>query len=273
MNQQQELGRIIFISFMQILKPKKDCIRNDQVSSYYPKDMKFYCVAGLLISLLSFESRAETITFFSPEIPGLIVRHDNGKLINKAAIVFIHLVSSLAGVDDDYEIVPLARAIDSTEHSAHTCALGIVRTKENETKFKWVGPIVRQKILLYANANDKRVIKNIGDARGLVIGVGRKTAAADKLREGGFLIVENSNEAINLKMLLAHHIDLWAANAIPAMAAMKEVGTAEPRLVTTIGTADGYIVCNRQVDDATIQRLNDAVLFLKKRNEFPREGT
>lgn len=226
--------------------------------------MNFNRIVGILLALLSFESSAETITFFSPEVPGLISRHDAGTPINKAAIVFIHLVASFAGVDDDYEIVPLARAIDLTEHSAHTCALGIGRSNDNEAKFKWVGPIARQKILLYANASDKRSIHTIEDARGLVIGVGRTSVAASKLRERGFLISENSNEAVNLRMLLAHHIDLWAANAIPAMAAIKEVGVAEPRLVTMIGITDSYIVCNRQVNDATIQRLNDAILFLKK---------
>ena len=217
-----------------------------------------------LLYLMPLSSQAETITFYSPEIPGLITSHDNGKMVNKAAIDFIHLLATRAGIVDHYEIVPLARAYELTEHNPDTCAMGIGRSQENEAKFKWAGPIVRQKILLYANSNDTRPIHSLEDGRGLIIGVARKSVVAGKLRDSGYVIEEADNEAINFKKLLARHIDLWAVTAIPAMAAIKDAGLPEPRLVTTLGTVDGYIVCNRQVSDVTMERLNNAIRSLAK---------
>jgi len=217
-------------------------------------------------------SHSETITFLAPETPGLITSRDNGKMINKAAIDFIHVVASRAGVVDMYEIAPLAKAYELAEHQSATCAMGIGRDNVNESKFKWVGPIARQKMLLYANTNDKRPIRTLEDARGLVIGVGRKSAVASKLKGSGFQVEEAENEAINLSKLTAKKIDLWAVNAIPAVAAMRELNVAEPRLVTIIGTIDGYIACNRQLSDTTIEHLNNAVRSLEKSGEMSKMG-
>jgi polar amino acid transport system substrate-binding protein len=234
---------------------------------------KLFLSIFLLFLVPSAASQAETITFLSPEIPGLISSREQGKIVNKGAVDFIHRISTHAGVIDIYKIVPFAQAYQSAEEQNATCAMGIGRDDVNESKFKWVGPVVRQKMLLYANANDKRNIRKLEDARNLVIGVGRKTVVGSKLKGLGFIIEEADNEAINLKKLNAKEIDLWAANAIPAMAAMKQLNIAEPRLVTIIGTIDGYIACNRKISDATIKRLNDAVRSLEKLDEIFKMGS
>ena len=225
-----------------------------------------------LIAVTPVLSVAETITFYSPEIPGLISKNDNGKVVNKAAVEFVHIIASRSGITDNYQVVPFVQAFESAQNMKATCALGIGRDKSTEEKFKWVGPVVRQKILLYANKSDRRVIHNLEDARKMTIGVRKKTVVASMLREAGFLLDESDDELINLKKLTTHKIDLWAANAIPALAAVKELGVSEPRLITSLGVTDGYVACNPQVSDETIEKLNLVIRSMAKTGELSKSG-
>jgi polar amino acid transport system substrate-binding protein len=234
--------------------------------------LQLHIALSLWLWLIPWMAHAEALKFLVSEVPGLVNSHDNGKVVDGPAIALMHRITQQAGITDKYEVMPLARIVALTEHIAGTCALGLGRIPEIEAKFKWAGPVMRQKMVLLTRPDDLRKFTDLADAKGLIIGVRRKSAVGTKLREAGLQIEETDVNEDNFKKLMAHRIELWGANESDTLAHTELAPDSKPKVVLTVGAIDNYIACNQQVSDDTMTRLNDSIESIIKTGALKKYG-
>lgn len=247
-------------------------IRVKHLLSIVAAQMPLRVALSLWLWLTPWIAHAETLTFLTSEVPGLVNSRDNGKAVDGPAIVLVHKIATQAGITDKYELMPLARIVALTEREAGTCAIGLGRIPEIEAKFKWAGPVMRQKMVLVARPDDPRKFTDLADVKGLIIGARRKSAVGSKLREAGLQIEETDANEDNFKKLMAHRIELWAANESDTFAFIGQPSASTPKIVFTVGAIENYIACNLLVSDDIMTRLNDSIEAIVKSGALKKYG-
>jgi polar amino acid transport system substrate-binding protein len=168
-----------------------------------------------------------------------------------------------AGIRAQFDLYPWARALALAKARKDTCVYSTVRTPEREPQFRWIGPLVEDKIGLFATVENPIRLKTIADARGYRVGGYLSDAYGDYVEHQGVAIDRSPSDTNNLPKLMAGHIDLWVAGTIAGPYRAKREGLAgRVHLVVDGGEPQDtqmWLACNPGVDDATFQKLNDAV--------------
>lgn len=192
-----------------------------------------------------------------PPTPGLFAEGVARKQPGGPGTEAIIRLAAGAGLAAQLEIAVGLRTLIEAERRPATCATS-ARSSERESRYHWVGPIGRARLLLYGREADKRQLKSldeIGDGR---IGATRGSKPAAMLIARGLKVQTQIEEARNLPKLLAGEIDYWAANELTARYELKAAQAQGIKPVLEFGTVDIYLACNRNTPAAWLQRLNHA---------------
>lgn len=156
-------------------------------------------------------------------------------------------------------LLPWARAISLTKESKNHCVYSMSRTPEREALFKWIGPLVSNEWVLFANAGDKRKPKKLEDVRGTEIGTYIGDAIETYLAEHKFKYQASKTDDINIKKLKAHHIDFWATGRLFGSYLLKNAQATGIEVVLTFNKTEMYLACNLQTPDSLVTKLNKSL--------------
>ncbi|WP_158228838.1 substrate-binding periplasmic protein [Chitinimonas sp. BJB300] len=204
---------------------------------------------------------ADTLTFTTEESPPFNMTV-SGK-VSGVATEAVEEMAKRAGVTIKISMLPWERAYDMAQKEANTCVYSTTRTPPREALFKWVGPLVANKWVLYAKADAKPVAK-IEDVKAAKIGGYRGDAIANFLKDGGYKVEETTNDAQNPEKLVAGRIDYWATSEAVGGTLVKEKKITGIKVILTFKEAQMYLACGKGVADATIKQLNDALSAMTK---------
>ena len=154
-------------------------------------------------------------------------------------------------------LIPWARAYNYTLHQKNTFIYSMARTKMREKLFKWVGPIVLKKAILFQNRNSNYNIKSLNDAKKVdSIGIILEDSKHQYLKKNGFDNLVNTNYFVKgMKLLINNRISLWAQtdfdSPIIAKRANLDINQIYPALV--ISKLYIYIGVSKNTSDELVQ--------------------
>lgn len=156
-------------------------------------------------------------------------------------------------------LLPWARAIALTKESKDHCVYSMSRTPDREPNFKWIGPLVSNEWVLFANTEDKRRPKSLEDVRGSLIGTYIGDAIETYLLEHKFKFQASKTDDINIKKLKAHHIEYWATGRLFGGYLLKNANATGIEVVLTFNKTEMYLACNKHMSDSIISKLNKSL--------------
>ncbi|MCV2351534.1 substrate-binding periplasmic protein [Paucibacter sp. Y2R2-4] len=135
---------------------------------------------------------------------------EGGKVAGPATEI-LERVMSASGVEAyDIKLYPWARAYDLALKQANVLIYLIARTPERESRFKWVGEMLRLEFDFYRLKSRQDIqLQRFGDAQAYRIGVSRDDFRHQFLSRKGFtkLLVEPQS-LDNFRQLLSQRVDL-----------------------------------------------------------------
>ncbi|RLC21121.1 MAG: amino acid ABC transporter substrate-binding protein [Deltaproteobacteria bacterium] len=239
--------------------------------------MKIFKIMGLTLffTLVSFScvsaQTVDDLILMTEQYPPYNFEED-GKLQGFFIDVMERMLEKLNSklTRDDIRLLPWANAYNKALNKKNTALFGIVRTKEREDLFKWVGPMDSVKIVLTARKDRNVKISSVDDVKGYRIGIIRNDAAEQLLIQAG--IEKNTLErvakaAILIKMLNAGKIDMWGYNEAPVKWLLKknDLNTEDYETVYTLKEVDAYYAFHKDTPDLLIRNFQNALDGIKKK--------
>ncbi|GGC86358.1 substrate-binding periplasmic protein [Vreelandella lutescens] len=110
---------------------------------------------------------------------------------------------------------PWVRGYELALHRPNTVLFSTTRTASRESRFKWIGPIAQDHVVLLARQGANIQVASVEDAieQGLSVAVIREDIGAQALIEAGYpdtLVRPAIDNRSALHMLLHERVDLWA---------------------------------------------------------------
>ncbi len=171
----------------------------------------------------------------------------------------------------DIQIVPWARGYNTVLQGPNAAIFSMIRNKERENLFKWVGPLNPTKFVFIARKDSHFKFTSLEDAKKVAkIGCYKGDAREKLLIEKGFKNLDpisteapNSN---NLKKLQLKRIDLWVTSQDDLLDSAKKYGV-DPHLFEEVMLLDivyTYIGFSKDVPDDEIKKWQDVLDEMKK---------
>jgi polar amino acid transport system substrate-binding protein len=181
-------------------------------------------------------------------------------------------IMARAGIAYSIELLPWKRAYAQAVREADTCIFSTTRTPEREAQFRWIGPLTEAEWVLYGLVSRHFSLRNLDDARGLVIGTVLGDARDEYLRARGLEVAPVTQEWLNPQKLLLNRIDLWAVSMAVGsrpFAGKEWEGKVEPLL--TFNRVQTYLACNRQLPEAQAASMQRAAAAMRRDGSMARE--
>jgi len=183
----------------------------------------------------------------------------------------VQAVQKKIGDKSKIKVYPWTRGIKLLAHKKNSAIFSILRTKEREDKYKWVGPLADMDLVFFKRKNSTISLKNLEDAKKVKkIGVAKGVGNYDILKAKGFTnldIITSGTDEKNIKKLVKGRIDLWPALKTAGLYNARKLGFGGeivPIENITIFHGALYIAFNKKTDDKVIKKWQDALDKLRK---------
>ncbi|WP_158253701.1 substrate-binding periplasmic protein [Chromobacterium alticapitis] len=164
-----------------------------------------------------------------------------------------------AGLRYSIALMPWLRAYLQAQTDANACLFSTTRNEEREPLFQWVGPLLKNDWAVFAGPRSPRSARDMEALRPYRIGGYRGDAVALYLQNRGYRLEYTSDDALNLRKLMAGHIDFWASGIYHARFLSKRERTGPLRQVAVFSSSYLYLACHPHMPPDIPQRLNAAL--------------
>lgn len=215
---------------------------------------------------------SDTLTFLTTDIPPFGALKD-GKPVGFAVEILHEIMRRLGRTDtiefDDWNVV-----YKRTLREPYTVLMPPSRTPEREDLFKWVGPLIPEKIVLFARKDSGLVINSLEDAK-RVGGIATVTGyASEKLliQKGFTNLVSQRSPTQGPDALKFGRVDLWINSNITmkqtALAANVDPILFKPLIV--IKEIPSYLAFSKSVPDDVVNRWQTSLDDMKRDGSWER---
>ncbi len=209
--------------------------------------MKYFALA--LVLAFSASAQAEPLTLLTEEY-----RPYNFSAAGKpsgASVEQAELIMKALDAEYSIEILPWARAFSLAENQPSTCVFTTGHDDERSTRFKWVEPLLVDRMAMLKKAGSIVDPVNIEDAKRFTVGTQREDFSSNFLRNNHFPKVDLAADMeATLKKLLSGRIDLMMTSE-KTFETMRAEGKDVEAALLLDGKLYGF-ACNLAVPDATI---------------------
>ncbi|WP_319583299.1 transporter substrate-binding domain-containing protein [uncultured Pseudodesulfovibrio sp.] len=203
---------------------------------------------------------AQGLTYLTEEFRPLNYT-ENGKPTGMSVALLKLIWKELNVPEQPIQVMPWARIYDSGQLDRHVVIFSMYRTREREESFKWVGPIVKGKLSLYALRSRHFKADSIQDMAGRKIASLRDTAPATKLLGAGFPLIYASRAEHALQLLQSQRVDALAMDAFRFRHTLAVTGISpdefEPILVLSEDSL--YFAFSLDTSDELVERFQQAL--------------
>jgi len=234
------------------------------------------CLIFISITLFTASIDAISIRIVSEPLPPLHFINDQ-QVPTGAMVDIVNLMLKQAQLSSDIEILPWARSYQIAQEQKNTLIFSILRGKNREEKFQWVGKIynIRSYLVSLKSRTDIEV-NAIEEAKKYSVGTIRADLAEDYLRKKGFNEEENLYLSQNYKtlwqMLYNKRTDLAFTNSVLWAYELRD-SQLDPDKVKFIYqipdiASDLYIAASLSTDIDIVKKLSTALNELKKNGQY-----
>ncbi len=236
-----------------------------------PLSFKYFVLSVLAMALpVCSALAAETVTLHltTEDYPPFnIVDARTGRISGIATEKVLELMHR-AGEVVSLSAFPWSRSFRMGQQLPNTCVFSTTRTPEREPLFKWVGPLVKNRWVIFARADDPRSPKTLEDLRPYVLGVYRNDAVGEFLAGKGFKTDVANLDADNPRKLLIGRFDFWATGELLGLDILRHQGLSEQIVpLFPFNNTEMYLACNKGMAQKRIDRFNQIL------HQMERDGT
>ncbi|HUT38577.1 MAG TPA: transporter substrate-binding domain-containing protein [Methanoregula sp.] len=226
----------------------------------------FMCCAGCV----SETATPAGHTYYTEQYPPYNYE-ENGTLKGIAVDLLVEMTGRMGSPvkADAIRLVPWTEGYREALAGNNVVIFSTVRLPERENLFKWAGPIVTERKVLFARSESKILIERPGDLAGYRIGVVTDDAAIGELAALGInpeSLIADPDPSVVLGMLLDGKIDLFAygKDAGEYLVRDRTGGITATQNVYQLGAYDLYYAFNNKTPDAVVQEYQQSLDTLKK---------
>lgn len=202
---------------------------------------------------------AETLRLVAEEMAPLnMAGPGEGGVIGIATEV-IGTALARSRISHTVSLQPWTQAYDMALRQRDTCVYSTSRTEERIPHFKWIGPVVHDRWVLFGRIDGPAPV-TLDDVHGSSIGGHYAGALTAYLESLGFTIDKRNDYHSNMVLVAEHRLDYAVAGLVAgAYAISRDKDLADIVPVLAIKDNDLYLACNRSVPDRVVDRLNAAL--------------
>lgn len=209
-------------------------------------------IAFALALLLSGTANAQTLRLLTEEYPPY--NFSKNGIISGAAVEQAELMMKALGTPYSLEILPWARALSLAENQPWTCVFTTGHDEERDKRFKWVEPLLIDRMVMLRKVGSGVNPANIEEAKRFTVGTQRGDFSGTYLQNHAFPKIDLAADMeTTVKKLLVGRIDMMVTSE-KTFEAMRDEGKAlEPALVLE-GKLYGF-ACNLGLPDAVVEKM------------------
>lgn len=171
---------------------------------------------------------------------------------------------------------PWVRSYELAQNKPNTVLFSTTRTAAREARFKWVGPIARDRVALLAWQDETAAPLSLDEAirQRLSIAVIREDIGAHALQEADYpanLLRPAIDNRSALHMLRRGRVDLWAYSDEVArwIADQEDVDSEQLKAVHTLSESRLYFAIHPATDPGLVDRLQQALDDVRAEQSVP----
>lgn len=237
------------------------------------QNLPLLSVTGILLVALCLgagcSGNKEGITFYTEQYPPWNYEED-GEL-SGIAVELLNAAIEEAGAPlagSTIEIDVWSRDYDNVLKTPNTAIFATIRLDSREDDFKWAGPIITERKVIFAPKDSGITIRSADDLRGYTIGVVKGDAARQELLEAG-VPAENIDEGSTPVDMLTRNLlgatDLFCyGEDAGRYYSLKTTGMDTTfDVVYTLSEYDLYYAFNKETPDAVVSAFQNALDVIK----------
>ena len=233
--------------------------------------MKSIITASLLaVSSYSFASSLNDLNYITEIYPPFNYEKE-GRLTGIAIDV---LEAASEAVNDpvkreNVQLQPWARGYAAALETPNTVLFSMTRTEARNNLFKWAGPIVDSRIVLWAPKSKGIQISTPSDLNDYRIGVVREDIGEQLLRNlevNANALRPSASPEMVVRQLNANRVDMWAYGDNVGVFIMREQNI-DPNLyeiVYVLHESQNYFAFHHSTDDAYVEKLQNGLNLIRE---------
>ena len=222
----------------------------------------------VLFSVLLFNSSIEANQYkimTEDFAPFGYIENDN---LTGLSVEIVREILKLISQPDNIQVHPWARVYREAQQGPNKIVFSMARSPDRETQFKWVGPLIADKIYFYKRKNSKTHIKNLEDAKTVSrIMLTRDFPEHTFLHSRGFTNLTLTVRPIQtFKMLIAQRGELVPMGELAAHKTIKEANIDPSKIERTnikLFETKLYIAFSKDIPDSVVRKWQQALDQLK----------
>lgn len=226
---------------------------------------KIFLTLLLTLSTLSAQNIQLMTEIFPP------FQYEKDKKLTGISIEIVDAIQKKIKSNLKVKVFPWTRGVKIVDLKKNTAIFSMLRTKERESKYKWVGPLTSMKLVFFKKKGSNITLNSLEDAKKVgKIGVAKKVANYEMLKAKGFknlVLIQRGQDEQNIKLLAHGRIDLWPTLMMAGIYNAKLMRLEDKiEAIENVVAFEGdmYIAFNKQTDNAVIQQWQNALDTLKR---------
>ncbi len=226
--------------------------------------------------LFSFLANSQPLRIVTEKLPPLQLSQSDGS-VTGAMVDIVNLLLQKANIECPIEVLPWARSYQIALERKNTLIFSMLRGKDREDKFIWIGKLFAiDSYLVALKGSGTFNINSIEDAKKYSVGSIRKDLAESYLRKNGFTeddnLYLNSNYNVLWQMLYSGRTDLAFTNSILWKYEIED-SQLDPEQIEIIYqipdiAADLYIAASIGTDKKVIEQFKSILKEIKSNGQY-----
>lgn len=210
------------------------------------------------------------IRILTEKYPPLQYINEEGLLDGSATKVVLETLKEL-NISKEIEVLDWDTAYRLVMEEENIALFSMMKNKEREDKFKWVGPIGTLKIALYRNDFDDFGINSLEQAKNYKISAVKDYGYTENLLSLGFdNIIECDSEEEALGKLLTKEVDIYLTSNITLDEVVKKRGIPFDSIEKefNVSISQFYIAFSKNYPDSLIEKWQEALKKAKQNSSL-----
>ena len=213
-------------------------------------------LSSLIVLAIAAPAAAQTLHFKTEAYPPYNYRE--GKEYRGTSVEQLQRLMEDVPASYTLELVPWARAYSAALHEPMNCAFTTAHTPERDSLFKWVEPLLIDRIYLVARRNSDIAVNSLAQAKHFIVGTQRSDHTYTLLWQMHFDRIDLASDVeVTLGKLLGNRIDLMPMSQNTYYKLRREgVGIEAKVKLSEVRYA---IACHKDVPDTLIAQIQAAL--------------
>ncbi|OIQ49318.1 Bacterial extracellular solute-binding protein, family 3 [Pseudodesulfovibrio hydrargyri] len=209
---------------------------------------------------------AEGLTYLTEEFRPLNYT-ENGRPAGLSVALLKLIWQEMRVPEQPIQVMPWPRIYNSARLDHRVVIFSMYRTAERADGFKWVGPIVKGRLSLFALRSRHLEAKSLKDMVGLRIASLRDIAAASKMLGAGFPLVYTSSAQHAFQLLESGRVDAIALDEFKFRQTLANMDASPDAFETALVLSEDslYYAFSRDAPDDLVARFQRALDAIVKR--------